>query len=206
MYRVTDEEYDVLWKWTHSFIDQNCIVRNTRMPAKKPGEYYTWIFYLRRGLYNHQFLSAISQMFVYHMERLDPTLNFQLSGLETAAAPMLAGIPLIARVYGDDINSFIVRKERKTYGLLNIIEGVPNDKNVIMLDDLCNSSSSLALCFKELNKLQIPVANKAFVIVNKYNVDRHTTKRGNSDMYLPSDIQVLSLFTMDDFNLTDASH
>jgi orotate phosphoribosyltransferase len=205
-HRVSDIEYEQLKQWTQSFINDVCIVRNTKMPAKKAGDWYTWMFYLRRGLFNHRFLSAVSQMFIYKMERIDPDLNFQISGLETAATPMLAGIPLIARVYGDDINSFVVRQERKKYGLLNTIEGLPNSKPVLMLDDLCNSSASLSKCYKELLELKHEVCDTAFVLVNKSNEEVHTAERLNSDMYLPPHIKVISLFTLDDFNLSNPSH
>jgi orotate phosphoribosyltransferase len=205
-HRVSDTEYEQLKQWTQSFINDVCIVRNTKMPAKKAGDWYTWMFYLRRGLFNHRFLSAVSQMFIYKMERIDSDLNFQISGLETAATPMLAGIPLIARVYGDDINAFVVRQERKQYGLLNTIEGLPNTKPVLMLDDLCNSSSSLSKCYKELIDLKHEVCDTAFVLVNKSNEEVHTRERLNTDMYLPAHIKVISLFTLDDFNLSNPSH
>jgi orotate phosphoribosyltransferase len=176
------------------------------MPAKKAGEWYHWMFYLRRGLFNHMFLSAVSQMFIYKMERIDPYLDFQISGLETAATPMLAGIPLIARVYDDDINAFVVRQKPKEYGLLNTIEGMPNTKPVVMLDDLCNSSASLSKCYKELVNLNMEVCPTAFVLVNKSYKITDSNKRLNSDMYLPSHIKVISLFTLDDFELIGNSH
>ncbi len=205
-YRVSDTEYKQLEQWTHSYINDKCIIRNTLMPAKKAGEFYTWMFYLRRGLFNHMFLSAVSQMFIYKMERIDPHLDFQISGLETAATPMLAGIPLIARVYDDDINAFVVRQERKKYGLLNSIEGLPNTKPVVMLDDLCNSSASLSKCYKELVSLNLEVCDTAFVLVNKSNKKTHSKKRLNSDMYLPPSMKVICLFTLDDFGLFNPSH
>jgi orotate phosphoribosyltransferase len=176
------------------------------MPGKSPGSTYTWMFYLRNGLFNHQFLINISQMFIYHMERIDPKFNFQLTGLETAATPMLAAIPMVASVMGIDINAFVVRKDRKTYGLLNVIEGVPNNKLAVIIDDLCNSSRSMAQCLNTLTAEDIPVANVAFVIVNKSNEEVHDNFRMIGDMYLPKEIKVISLFTLDDFDLYNPSH
>jgi orotate phosphoribosyltransferase len=176
------------------------------MPGKMPGSKYTWMFYLRRGLFNHQFLINVSQMFIYHIERLDPKFNIQLTGLETAATPMLAAIPMVASVMGVDINAFVVRKERKTYGLLNVIEGIPNNKLAIIIDDLCNSSRSMAQCLNTLLAENIPVADIAFVIINKSNKEVHDKVRLAGDMYLPKDIKVISLFTLDDFDLNNPSH
>ena len=190
----------------HNYIDTKCIVRNQEMPGKAPGSTYTWMFYLRNGLFNHQFLINISQMFIYHMERIDPKFNFQLTGLETAATPMLAAIPMVASVMGIDINAFVVRKDRKTYGLLNVIEGVPNNKLAVIIDDLCNSSRSMAQCLNTLTAEDIPVANVAFVIVNKSNEEVHDNFRMIGDMYLPKEIKVISLFTLDDFDLYNPSH
>ena len=204
--RINDPQYEVLKEWAHNYIDTKCIVRNQEMPGKAPGSTYTWMFYLRNGLFNHQFLINISQMFIYHMERIDPKFNFQLTGLETAATPMLAAIPMVASVMGIDINAFVVRKDRKTYGLLNVIEGVPNNKLAVIIDDLCNSSRSMAQCLNTLTAEEIPVANVAFVIVNKSNEEVHDNLRMIGDMYLPKEIKVISLFTLDDFDLYNPSH
>ena len=204
--KISDPQYEVLKEWVHNYIDTKCIVRNTEMPGKLPGSTYTWMFYLRKGLFNHQFLINISQMFIYHMERLDPKFNFQLTGLETAATPMLAAIPRVGSVMGVDINAFVVRKERKTYGLLNIIEGTPNDKLAIIIDDLCNSSRSMAQCLNALTIENIPVANVAFSIINKSNKDVHNKTRLVGDMHLPKEIKVISLFDLDDFDLDNPSH
>jgi orotate phosphoribosyltransferase len=204
--RVNDPQYEVLKEWVHNYIDTKCIVRDQEMPGKAPGSTYTWMFYLRNGLFNHQFLINISQMFIYHMERLDPKFNFQLTGLETAATPMLAAIPMVASVMGIDINAFVVRKDRKTYGLLNVIEGIPNNKLAVIIDDLCNSSRSMAQCLNTLTAEDIPVANVAFAIVNKSNEEVHDNFRMIGDMYLPKEIKVISLFTLDDFDLYNPSH
>jgi len=205
-YRISDEQYLQLHEWVFHYINDKCIVRNTKMPGKAPGSTYTWMFYLRNGLFNHQFLINVSQLFLYHMERIDPKFNFQLTGLETAATPMLAAIPMVASVMGIDINAFVVRKTRKEYGLKNIVEGIPNDKLAVMIDDLCNSSQSMAQCLKVLQSEGITVGNVAFCIVNKSNKEVHDEKRLKTDMYLPPEIKVISLFTLDDFGLTNPSH
>lgn len=205
-FRITDEQYLKLHEWVFHYINDKCIVRNTKMPGKAPGSTYTWMFYLRNGLFNHQFLINVSQMFLYHMERVEPNFNFQLTGLETAATPLLAAIPMVASTMGADINAFVVRKTRKEYGLKNIIEGVPNNKLAVIIDDLCNSSMSMAQCLKVLRAEGIPVGNVAFSIVNKSNKEVHDEARLKSDMYLPPDINVISLFTLDDFGLSNPSH
>lgn len=206
MNRISDERYNELWTWTQKYINENCIVRNTKMPAKKKGDTYTWMFYLRRGLFNAEFMINIGQMFIYKMERLDPAFNFQITGLETAATPMLSAIPMVAKVMGIDLNAFVVRKSRKEYGLLNILEGIPTNQMAVIIDDLCNSSSSMAECMHKLQAEGIAVANIAFAIVNKSNKDVHAEQRLITDMYLPPEVRVISLFTLDDFDLSNPSH
>jgi orotate phosphoribosyltransferase len=205
-FKVSDAQYSELEAWVHHYIDTKCIVRDTKMPGKQQGSEYTWMFYLRRGLFNQEFLINVGRMFIYHMERIDPKFNFQITGLETAATPMLASIPIVAKAMEVDINAFVVRKTRKEYGLLNIIEGLPNDKLAVMVDDLCNSSRSMAQCLKVLHAENIPVANVAFAIVNKSNKEVHDKDRLNGDMYLPKNLTVISLFDLDDFDLSNPSH
>lgn len=204
-YRVNDETYVKMHDWMKAFINQKCLVRDLVMPAKEPGKLYSWIFYLRRGLFNPEFLGALGLMFIYKMERLDPTFNFQLSGIETASTPMLSALPLLMKPFGIDMNAFVVRKERKTYGLQNWIEGIPNEKPVLMVDDLCNSSNSMATCRNILIQEGLSIAPLAFVIVNKATKD-HSIERHNTDMYLPKDIKVISLFNLEDFGLDKTSH
>jgi orotate phosphoribosyltransferase len=176
------------------------------MPGKLPGTRYTWMFYLRNGLFNHEFSSAISQMFLYKAIHEIGHFDFQITGLETASTPMLTSIPLIGRVFGIDINSFSIRKERKEYGLQNIIEGLPNDKPCLLLDDLCNSSASMRRAHDVLLEEKLQVMNFAFCIVNKVNKDIHAQSRQTTDMYLPDTIKMIHLFDLDDFNLFGSSH
>lgn len=203
---ISDSDYEDLYQWTKEYIEEYCLIRNKKMPGKIPGTTYTWIFYLRNGLFNHQFLTSISLMFLYKIHKKVGHFDFQLAGLETGSTPMLASIPLIAKGMGYDINAFSVRKERKTYGLLNWIEGIPNDKPVMIIDDLCNSSASMKKCYDVLQAHEIEIFNTAFSIVSKVNKQVHDTRRIEGDLYLPDDIKVTYLFDLDDFNLTNPSH
>lgn len=206
---ISEVSYTNAKEWLRKYIDEHCIVRNTVMPGKAPNTTYTWMFYLRRGLFNPSFINAISQCFLYKMEReVDVKLNFQITGLETAATPMLVGIPIVARAFNIDINSFVVRKDQKEYGLKNWTEGIVKEHApVVMLDDLCNSSASLARCLEILNYSHpnVDVLPVAFTIVNKSN-NTHDTTRRSGDMYLPEHFRVISIFDLDDFNLSNPSH
>jgi orotate phosphoribosyltransferase len=193
---IDEKIYNDLHAWVKSYIDEKCIIRNTVMPGKLPGTTYTWIFYLRRGLFNHEFLSAVAQMFYYKVEKDIGHFNFQIAGLETASTPMLSSFPIIGRIFKKNINAFSIRKEKKEYGLRNWIEGIPNDKPVLLIDDLCNSSNSLLKAKQILENEKLTVLNYAFVLVNK-TVHIENTE----DKYLKSNIKMISLFNLNDFKL-----
>ena len=92
---ITDEKYDSLWNQCRDFIDEHCIVRaepGTYMEGKLPGSKYTWVFYLRNGLFRTDFLSAVTQMWMKRVHDEIGHFDFQLSGLETASTPMIVGI------------------------------------------------------------------------------------------------------------------
>jgi orotate phosphoribosyltransferase len=203
---ISDEDYLSLHSWAKDYIDKKCIVRKKGIPGKLPGTQYSWMFYLRNGLFNHDFSSAISQMFLYKVRKEIGHFDFQITGLETASTPMLASIPLIARIFDLNINAFSIRKERKEYGLLNWIEGVPNEKPCLILDDLCNSSISMRKARNVLKYENLPILPYAFCIVNKVNKNIHDENRVNHDMYLPKEIKILYLFDLDDFALFGPSH
>ena len=185
---ISDDEYIIFKNWMRKYIDDYCIIRTGKeidyvMPGKKPGTHYTWQFYLRRGLFDPIFLSTLSQMFIYKVEREIGHFNFQLSGLETAATPMLASIPLVAKGFGINLNSFVVKKEQKTYGTKNWIEGRPDkNKPVMIIDDLCDSSTSIKKAKLICEQQEMEVMKVVFVIICKN---------------MP-DIKMIHLFNFDD--------
>jgi orotate phosphoribosyltransferase len=202
---IDDGKYSKLREWTREYIDSKCIYRGEPIPGKIPGTVYTWQFYLRRGLFDYSFLSAISQMFIYKVEREIGNFDFQIAGLESASTPMLAGIPLVCAAFGLDINAFSVRKERKEYGLMNWIEGTPNDKPVMLMDDLCNSQVSMKRAFDIVQSHDIKVYDYAFCVVNKVNKDETSEEKEKTDKHLPKNIKMMYLFDLDDFNLRNSS-
>lgn len=203
---ISDEDYEDLHSWMKNYINDKCIIRKPGMQGKMPNTRYSWIFYLRNGLFNHEFSSAVSQMFLYKIKKEVGHFDFQICGLETASTPMLATIPIIGRIFNLNINSFSIRKNQKEYGLLNWIEGLPNDKPCLIIDDLCNSSISMRKAYDITKQHNLQILNYAFCIVNKSNRVVHDEHRLTHDMYLPKEIKMISLFNLDDFNLSSPSH
>jgi len=195
-----------LYYWVKDYINKYCLIKDRVMPGKIPGTKYTWIFYLRNGLFNSDFLSAVSQLFFLKIKKEIGHFDFQIAGLETGSTPLLTGIPFVGKIVNINMNAFSVRKEQKTYGLLNWIEGMPNDKPVMVIDDLCNSSMSMKQCYDICKGHNLEMFNYAFCLINKVNKKVHDAKRVNFDMYMPENIKMLYLFDLDDFNLSNPSH
>lgn len=191
--------------WLKEYIAEHCIVYGS-MPGKLLGSKYSWMFYLRRGLFNPTFNKAVATCFAEQLFLRYQSFNFQLAGFETGATPMLASIPIYYNLIGHDINAFSVRKAQKEYGLKNWIEGRTTEAPVVLIDDLCNSSRSLRLCYNKVRELGLPIVPHAFAIVNKVNNEIHDEARRTTDMYLPPSVKVFSIFTLDDFGLFNPSH
>jgi len=206
---ISDEEYVAFKNWMREYIDRYCIARAGKeidylLHGKKPGEMYTWQFYLRRGLFDPVFLSVLSQMFIYKIEREIGHFNFQLSGLETGSTPMLAAIPLVAKGYGINLNSFVVRKEQKTYGIKNWIEGRPDkNKPIMLIDDICNSSMTMEKAKFICEQQEMEVMKVVFAIVNKWSKYNDKDSFENHTRQIP-DTKVIHFFNCDDWNLYSA--
>ena len=187
------------------YVNGKCIERRDRahaLPGLQAGTVYTWMFYLRRGLYDPDFLKAVVQMFEYRVHTELGHLNFQLAGMETAAVPLLVGLSMLLGV-----PAFSVRKDRKLYGLRNWLEGVPAPGVPVMLvDDLCNSRRSLRHSYDRCTESGLPMLDCAFVLVNKVNKANHGEARRRADLYLPESVKMIYLWDLDDFNLSNPSH
>jgi len=218
---IEDKLYETSLNWLRKYIDENCIVRGQFMKGKVPGTTYTWCFYLRRGLYNPEFNKHLAVCFLYKIKKEVGHFDFQLSGLETAATPMVTSLPIYAKQLLDiDLHSFIFRKAPKEYGLEEPWEGTPKfDTPTLLVDDLANSTMSLKICSDICRNYEIQKLNYAFVIVNKvnrsyydmglpeeqYSKSEHELRQKH-DMYLDPNTTIISLFDMDEFNLKGASH
>lgn len=177
-----------------NYINHNCIVRakpGTYIPGKNCRSRNTWQFYLRKGLFNPEFSKIASVLLLDLIQQKLGHLNFQLSGLETAAIPLLVSLPAIAFEYDIYLGAFSVRKTSKKYGVNTNIEGrVCLETPVLLIDDLCNSGNSLETArYKIKDEYDLEFLNCVVSIVSK-----------NNDT-IPSLGQVYSLFKFADFDL-----
>jgi outer membrane protein assembly factor BamB len=154
------------------------------------GRSYTWLFDLRRVFMQRDALEQIAQAFWERNATREP---FQLGGLETAAIPLLTALMLTAPKDRGAVNGFIIRKDRKTTGLGNAIEGEVKDLPIILVDDSLNSGTSA-------EKARAVIAMAGHQLREMFVVVDFLSKAG-MNWRKSHGISVQSLFTLKDFDL-----
>lgn len=177
-------------KFLRDFINDYCIVRcppGYFIKGCRPGEVYSWQFYLRNAIYFGPALAAIVAEFNKHID----AEKFQYGAMESAGPPILTAIQMLrfAADPKEDFISFAIRKERKKYGMLNWIEGMPDpSRSVVLIDDISNSKSTLIRAKGILEQHGLAVDHALSII----------DKKGSTDV---DGLPVKSIFSIDDFDL-----
>lgn len=149
-----------------------------------------WLIDLRRAFLHAETLEAIANAF-WDLHRDESP--FQIAGMETAAIPLLTAILLQAPDARKPVNGLIIRKERKTTGLGNAIEGMPTTEPVILVDDILNSGKSAEKARAILAAHNLPVT-RMFAVIDYDSIKARRWKREHQ-------ITVRSLFALADFDL-----
>lgn len=106
-------------------------------PSGKP---QSWMIDMRPALLSSAALQTIGDIF---WERFESELPFQVGGMEMAAVPLVSAILLTAARRGHEVDGFVVRKERKPHGRMQVIENELNGLPIVVVDDIFNSGASL---------------------------------------------------------------
>jgi orotate phosphoribosyltransferase len=178
-------------KRLHKEINEHCLLRGVNLPAKGGGT-YSWIFYMRKRLFTPAFLTDVGEVFLHLMRERFPDMGFQIAGVETGSTPLVVGLPLVAHQMGIKINSFSIRKHQKEYGLQNWMEGVPNEKPVVVVDDIYNSGGTMMRCLDVMGMHQIVFSGVVFSIIKRTPVSK---AMGENTDYV-------SIFNLSDFGLS----
>lgn len=182
-----------------SYISKNCIKKGDRyFFGKLPGTRYTYQYYLSNGLYNVEFNKKICKEFYRIISTEINNFDFQIAGREWSSIPLLSFIPMYMNLeHNININSFMIKSERKSYGTHNFIEGIPNNLPVLIVDDLCNSTNSFKFCYDIIKNEGLDIMPYIFAILNKYG--KNTNKNALiEDRYLKNKIKPLTILTGDD--------
>jgi len=168
-------------------IEHNGIYRcepGTKIPAKSAGKFYTWQFYLRPCMYDSKFINAAADLLYLKLT----STQVQIGACEDAG--LVLGMALAARLNQPMIS---IKKKPKEYGLQNKLEGRLTGRPILLVDDLAGSQVTLRTSRQLLTTLGIEVAPEYATLINK--------TQGTHDTYL-NDMQLISLFTCDDFKLS----
>lgn len=208
---LSDSDKQIILKELYDFIDINCIFRcdpsvnyienfsNGQIAPKYPtNQNHIFQFYLRRLTHNYKMLNYVSALIVDDLftkiKNKEHSEYFQLCGLEFSSIPLITAIQMYAARYKIGINGFTIKKDRKPYGLFNLIEGIPTDAPVIIVDDIINSGKSVSYCLDVCKyELNLIPAESVFSIVT-FNNHIHRFK------YNEHIINATSIFSKNDFN------
>lgn len=214
MYMLLDtQSKTVIINKLHDYIDKHCIFRcnpdvyysessrKGTIPANGPGKNFEnqYMFFLRRLTHNFEMMTYVSALFFddlyLKIQAGDEQEYFQLCGLETSSIPMLCNMQAYASMHKINVNFFTIRKKRKSYGLFNLVDGIPTEAPIIIVDDNINSGGSITriidTCTSEYN---LNLSNNVYTIIkmnNKMDQIEYNNKRMN----------VTSVFAADAFDL-----
>ena len=108
-------------------------------PISPMGTLQSWLIDLRPVFLDVSLLRAAADLFWLEFADYGP---IQIAAVETAAIPLMTAILLRAPLAQPDVSGFIIRKDRKSTGLGNLIEGTVSEAPIILIDDILNSGSS----------------------------------------------------------------
>jgi orotate phosphoribosyltransferase len=198
---VDEELVQKMRDWLRDYINHACIYRvkpdEPKLVGKARNTFYTWQFYLRRGLFNAKFLNMVGILFWYEYAEKYKETPFQVTGLETGATPILSAITMTSHLFDIDVNVISTRAERKKYGLKNRFEGIIDySLPVLIVDDMCNSKDTLLRCINHVAAEGLQVCEEGWVIVNKDMDGSHA----DHDKYIgDGGFKVNSIFKISDF-------
>jgi len=110
------------------------------------------------------------------------------------AVPLISAIMVKGLQRGTPVNGFVVRKERKHYGLTKTYEGELTDEPVVVVDDLINSSSTQ-------EKVRVVLAESRRSIREVFVVIDYRSTKGR-DWLSRHNIGLTSIFELSSFDLT----
>lgn len=154
---------------------------------------WEWIFDFRRWFLVWDILEKFC---LYFWDKYENEYPFQIWCLELWAVPFLSWLVYEWKKRWYNVNSFIVRKQRKTSWLWNQIEWILDKEKIFIIDDLVNSGDSLFFVSDILKYQENREVYKFFVFVNFWREKLNTYFRDSKKLLEYE-------FTLSDFWLGD---
>lgn len=175
----------------HAIIAEQSLIRDKEARILGPdGRRQNWLFDLRKTFLNPVGLKLAAELF---WDFFKDRLPFQVGGIELAAVPLIAAIQLEGLSRGVVINGFIVRRERKKYGLMKTYEGELTNDPVVVVDDTFNSANSF-------EKVRVVLAQEDRSIRDVFAVIDYENPAGRGWL-ARNNLQLRSLFTLGQFGV-----
>lgn len=116
-----------------------------------------------------------------------------IGGLTIGADPIVSAVAAISYIEGFPIPAFIVRNEQKKHGMMKLIEGpLKKDSNVVIVDDVVTTGSSIEKAISEVEKEGCKVI-KVIAIVDRCE--------GAKEKFAEKGYDFISIFTKEDLLL-----
>ena len=129
----------------------------------------------------------------YFFNKLADTGVAAVGGMALGAIPIVNAVALISHLRGHNLPGFYVRKEPKTHGTQNLIEGkFPDDDPnapVAILDDVVTGGGSIMQAIKAVEDCRNPIREVMCIL------DRN---EGGRDMLLKHGYELKSMFSVED--------
>ena len=185
------------------YINTQCIARvpsaSKELPSIDNGSFYRWQFYLRQALLDPVCLSVICDDFWHKYGAMHACTPFQIAGVESASLPLLSALVMHAARFDVCLNAFSIRKQPKSYGRRNVIEGRPSELPVLLVDDLTSPQhNAFWYGVNILSNYRMRLFPYGYVVVWK-DLDL-PCKPLNTSI---GSVQFSSLFSLSDFSLLD---
>src|SRR5437764_13625974 len=131
MLQATDERpnADTIRRLRETIIARSIVTDKTQPILSPNGLPNQWLIDLRATFLDPASLDAIAELFWRHFA---DRLPFQVGAIETSAIPLVSAIQLKGLQRNTPVNGFIVRKERKHYGLNKVYEGRLTDEPIVV--------------------------------------------------------------------------
>ena len=164
---MKDEDRAAHLEWCRAFIDHNCVLRSP------PGEHLiiagntcnSWQFYLPVATLDQEFGHRIGLLFWDRFTENYLRSPFQLCACESGGVPVACALQAAAPGFG--VNVIEIKKQAKTFGIGNWLEGiVPKDLPVLLIDDVVGKRRTLTEQAKRLVEFGLTLYSPAWAIAS----------------------------------------
>lgn len=160
-------------KWCRDFIEHRCVFRS---PQDKPlltaagGGLNTYQFYLPIALLDQEFRRRIALLFWHHYIDEFKRRPFQICGCESGGVALICALQSAVAAHGIAVNVFAIKKQAKSYGIKNwiegmVLEGIP----VLLVDDVVGRKATVTTQATRLTEFGLEVMGAFCVAACKLN-------------------------------------